>query len=221
MILTMEGTFLGTVQYMSPEQVECKTDDIDARTDIFSFGAVVYEMATGKKAFEGENQASVMAKILEANPPSMASSQPVTPPALDHLVRRCLAKDPDERWQTASDLYQQLKWIAEGGSRVASLPAAPAKGISALWRPLVVGLGALLLGAARLFAEEVGDRGDELVALLEHRQVAAFFEHDDARVLDVRPEVLGVARRDEAVGLAPIRPASALCYTALDPAAAG
>jgi Tol biopolymer transport system component len=79
-------------------------------------------MATGKKAFEGKTSASVMAKILEANPPSMLSAQPVMPPALDHLVRRCLAKEPDERWQAASDLYQQLKWIAEGGSQ-AGVPA--------------------------------------------------------------------------------------------------
>ena len=77
---------------MAPEQVEAK--EVDARTDIFAFGAVVYEMATGKKAFEGKTQASIMAKILESEPPSISSLQPMTPPALDRVVRKCLAKGP-------------------------------------------------------------------------------------------------------------------------------
>jgi len=106
---------------MAPEQVEAK--EADARTDIFSFGAVVYEMTTGKKAFAGKTSASVMAKILETDPPSMASLQPVTPPALDRVVRKCLAKEPDQRWQTASDLCGELKWIAEGGSQAGATPA--------------------------------------------------------------------------------------------------
>ena len=92
--MTGEGTILGTLQYMAPEQVEAK--EVDARTDIFAFGAVVYEMATGKKAFEGKTSASVMAKILEVEPPSMASLQPMTPPALDRVVKKCLAKEPDD-----------------------------------------------------------------------------------------------------------------------------
>jgi eukaryotic-like serine/threonine-protein kinase len=110
--ITGEGTILGTLQYMAPEQVEAK--EVDARTDIFAFGAVVYEMATGKKAFEGKTSASVMAKILEVDPPSMASLQPMTPPPLDRVVRKCLAKEPEGRWQTASDLTDALKWIADG-----------------------------------------------------------------------------------------------------------
>ena len=118
--ITAEGTILGTLQYMAPEQVEGK--DVDARTDIFAFGVVVYEMATGKKAFEGKSQASLMAKILETDPPPMTSLTPMTPPALDHVVKRCLAKDPDERWQSASDLCRELKWIVEGGSP-AGIPA--------------------------------------------------------------------------------------------------
>ena len=87
------------------------------RTDIFAFGAVVYEMATGKKAFEGKTSASVMAKILEAEPPSMASLQPMTPPALGRVVKKCLAKEPEKRWQAASDVCDELKWIAESGSQ--------------------------------------------------------------------------------------------------------
>jgi eukaryotic-like serine/threonine-protein kinase len=113
--ITGEGTILGTLQYMAPEQVEAK--EVDARTDIFAFGAVVYEMATGRRAFEGKTSASVMAKILEVDPPSMTSLQPMTPPALNRVVKRCLAKEPDNRWQTASDLGESLRWIAEGGSQ--------------------------------------------------------------------------------------------------------
>jgi eukaryotic-like serine/threonine-protein kinase len=122
--MTAEGTILGTLQYMAPEQVEGKTNEIDARTDIFAFGVVVYEMATGKRAFEGKTQASVMAKILEVDPPSMVSLQPMTPLSLDHLVKRCLAKEPDERWQSARDICEQLRWISDSGPQSGvSVPA--------------------------------------------------------------------------------------------------
>ena len=110
---TAEGTILGTLQYMAPEQVEARP--VDARTDIFAFGAVVYEMATGKKAFEGRSQASLIAKILEVDPAPISSLQPMTPPALDRLVKKCLAKEPEKRWQAASDVCDELKWIAEQG----------------------------------------------------------------------------------------------------------
>src|SRR6202521_6043068 len=121
--LTVQGTILGTLQYMAPEQVE--GNEVDARTDIFAFGAVVYEMATGKKGFEGKTQASLIAKILETDPPPMSSLQPMTPPMLDRVVRKCLAKEPEKRWQAASDVCDELKWIAEGGSH-AGMPGTPA-----------------------------------------------------------------------------------------------
>jgi eukaryotic-like serine/threonine-protein kinase len=121
---TAQGMILGTLQYMAPEQVEGKTDQIDARTDIFAFGAVVYEMATGRKAFEGTSQASLIAKILETDPPPMSSLQPMTPQALNRVVKTCLAKDPDDRWQTARDLVRELKWASEAGEQRAGTAAA-------------------------------------------------------------------------------------------------
>jgi hypothetical protein len=105
---------LGTLQYMAPEQVEGKLDQIDARTDIFAFGVLAYEMTTGRKAFEGKTQASLIAKILEVDPPPISKLQPMTPPAFDRLVKVCLAKEPDDRWQTASDLRRELEWIWQG-----------------------------------------------------------------------------------------------------------
>jgi len=109
--LTAQGAILGTFQYMAPEQLEGR--EADARTDIFAFGAVLYEMVTGKKTFEGKSQASLIAAILEREPPPMSSLQPLVPPLLDRIVRTCLAKEADDRWQTARDLLRELRWAAE------------------------------------------------------------------------------------------------------------
>jgi eukaryotic-like serine/threonine-protein kinase len=145
--LTAQGTIVGTLQYMAPEQLEAK--QVDARTDIFAFGVVVYEMATGKRAFEGKSQASVISAIISSDPPPMSTLQPMTPPALDRVVKKCLAKDPEERWQNAHDLMSELKWIAEGGSQAGvSVPTAATKGIRALGRRgLILSVGTLLLVA--------------------------------------------------------------------------
>ncbi len=118
--LTQEGTILGTFQYMAPEQLEGR--EADVRTDIFAFGAVLYEMATGKKAFSGGSQASLISAIMSSEPAPISTVAPMTPPALDRVVRTCLAKDPEDRFQTAHDVRLQLQWIAEGGS----LAGAPA-----------------------------------------------------------------------------------------------
>ncbi len=118
--LTQEGMVVGTFQYMSPEQVEGK--EADARSDIFALGAVLYEMATGKRAFPGKSQASVVAAVLASEPKPISTIAPMSPPALDRVVKGCLAKDPEERWQTAHDVKLQLEWIAEGGSQ-AGIPA--------------------------------------------------------------------------------------------------
>src|SRR5215470_14918705 len=113
--LTEQGTILGTFQYMAPEQLEGK--EADVRTDLFAFGEVLYEMATARAAFAGKTKASLIAAILSAEPAPISSVQPMTPPALERLVRGCLEKDPEERWQTAHDVKLQLRAIAEGGSQ--------------------------------------------------------------------------------------------------------
>ena len=115
---TEQGTIVGTFQYMSPEQIEAK--ELDSRSDIFSLGAVLYEMVTGQRAFQGKSQLSVASAILEKEPEPISTIRPTTPPALDHAVSRCLAKDREERWQTTRDLAHELKWIAEGGSQAAA-----------------------------------------------------------------------------------------------------
>jgi len=145
--ITAEGVIVGTLQYMAPEQLEGK--EVDVRTDIFAFGAVVYEMATGKRAFGGKSHASVMAKILECDPPPMSSLQPMTPPALARVVKKCLAKEPENRWQTPKDLCDELKWLAESGSQPTLALTPTGKGIRTLGRRLLIlGLGSLLSALA-------------------------------------------------------------------------
>jgi serine/threonine protein kinase len=151
--LTGQGAILGTVRYMSPEQVEAK--DADHRSDIFSFGAVVYEMVTGRPAFEGGSPASTMAAILEREPRPMATLQQLTPPTLDHIVRRCLAKQPEDRWQSAGDLMRELKWAAETGGVASTASGAPADSKSTSARVLSRALSwpalAVVLALAFLF----------------------------------------------------------------------
>ena len=112
--LTSEGTIVGTFQYMAPEQLEGK--EADARTDIFAFGELLHEMVTGKPAFSAKSRASLIAAILTADPPPISQLRPLTPPALERVVKKCLAKDPDDRWQNAADLASELNWISESGS---------------------------------------------------------------------------------------------------------
>ena len=118
--LTAQGTILGTFQYMAPEQID--GEEADARTDIFAFGALLFEMLTGRKAFTGKSQASLLGAILKDQPPPVSQVQPLTPPALDRVVSTCLAKDREDRFHTAHDLLLQLRWVVEGGS-AAGVPA--------------------------------------------------------------------------------------------------
>jgi eukaryotic-like serine/threonine-protein kinase len=144
--VTQEGTIVGTFQYMSPEQIEGK--ELDGRSDIFSLGAVLYEMLTGKKAFEGKTQLGVASASLEKEPAPINSVKPLTPPALDHAVRRCLAKDPEERWQTARDLALELKWIAASSSQTTLASAAPGHTLRTRWtRTVAWSVGSFILAA--------------------------------------------------------------------------
>jgi serine/threonine protein kinase len=146
--LTTEGSIVGTLGYMAPEQLEGK--DTDARTDIFAFGVVLYEMLTGAKAFAGESQASLITAIMSADPVSPAAVQFVTSPALERTLRLCLAKSPEQRWHCMHDLVSELKWIAEGGVTPA-LPAAPAPPRFAAWRYVAaVAIAIALISAAAL-----------------------------------------------------------------------
>src|SRR5262249_55059127 len=114
--ITAQGTILGSFQYMAPEQIE--GIEADARTDIFAFGCVLFEMLTGKKAFEGKTRASLIGAILKDEPPPVSRVQPVAPSALNRIVATCLEKDPDDRWQSARDVMRELKWVAEGSPAI-------------------------------------------------------------------------------------------------------
>jgi Tol biopolymer transport system component len=113
--LTAEGSIVGTFQYMAPEQLEGR--EVDARTDIWSLGCVLYEMATGKRAFEGETQASLISSIMRDEPRSMSDLSPLSPPSLERLVKQCIAKDPMDRWQTAGDVRRELEWISSSSTQ--------------------------------------------------------------------------------------------------------
>src|SRR5262249_10522943 len=113
--LTQEGVIVGTPQYMAPEQLEAR--EAARRYDICAFGLILYEMITGCPAFEGKTQANLIASILASEPQPISAFQPLVPPALDHLIKTCLAKDPDDRRQSMHDVLLELKWIAESGSQ--------------------------------------------------------------------------------------------------------
>jgi len=154
--ITARGTIVGTLPYMAPEQLEGK--EADARTDIFAFGAVLYEMATGRKAFQSGSQASLIAKIMHSDPPPIRSFEPLTPVSLDRLVKACLAKDPEERIQSARDVKLELEWIRDAAGE----PAQPARAgaLSGWRRALPWGLfGATALGLVVLLSlHEAGSR---------------------------------------------------------------
>jgi serine/threonine protein kinase/Tol biopolymer transport system component len=139
--LTVEGTIVGTFQYMAPEQLEGK--EADGRADIFALGEVIYEMATGKPAFAAKSRASLIAAILTSEPAPMTALHAMTPSALERVVKKCLAKDPDERWQSASDLAAELHWISESGSQAGVQTSALAG--RKTWRRAGWRLAALLL----------------------------------------------------------------------------
>src|SRR5262252_3113001 len=151
--LTAQGTILGTFQYMAPEQLEGQ--DADGRSDIFAFGCVLFEMVTGRKAFQGKTQVSLIGAILKEDPPPVSTVQALSPAAFDFVVRKCLAKDPDRRWQSAGDLVSQLEWIAQGSGSVvqpAQSAGATTVGVRRGIHPLAAAGGAVVLAAVAAIA---------------------------------------------------------------------
>src|SRR6202047_2567606 len=143
--LTQQGTIVGTFQFMAPEVLQGR--EADARSDIFSFGCVLYEMVTGKRAFEGKSQISVASAILEKDPEPISKIQPMAPAALDHVVQECLAKDPEARWENAADVARELRWIAGSGATAAPPPTLERRNRllqNLPWAALVAALLALL-----------------------------------------------------------------------------
>ena len=134
-LLTQQGTILGTYPYMSPEQVEGK--EVDARSDLFSLGAVLYEMVTGRRAFAGKSPLSIASAIVEKEPEPITAIVPSMPAAVEHVIGLCLAKDPDERWQSAGDVARELEWLADGGNQPA-LIAQRDTGKTRAWLPWLV-----------------------------------------------------------------------------------
>src|SRR5215471_3368413 len=148
--LTGQGSIIGTLQYMAPEQLEGQ--EADARTDIFALGLILYEMMSGKRAFDARSQAAVISGIMTTEVPLLSSAISAVPPALDHVVATCIAKDPDARWQTPADVLLLLKWIAEAGSR-APIAAARKRRNLALWAALAASVFAVIILAWLHFGE--------------------------------------------------------------------
>lgn len=159
--ITTAGAIVGTLAYMSPERLEGK--DGDARGDIFAAGAVIYEMLTGKGAYKGDNQASIITSVMTTEPPLVSQMQPLASPTLDRLVRKCLAKQPEQRWQTARDLMSELQWIASGGGTahaVEAVHAVPPEKSWKRWAPWAVAAASLAaLGGFLLFNRSGATRG--------------------------------------------------------------
>ena len=164
--ITEQGTVVGTFQYMSPEQIDGKV--ADTRSDIFALGAVLYEMATGRRAFEGKTTATVIAAVVERNPQPISTLQPMSPPALDRLVGNCLLKDPEERWQTAHDALLELQWLALDGEQ-SGVSSARSMGSKMPWLAGgIIALMAIALGflVARNMQQALPPQSPVLASLL-------------------------------------------------------
>jgi dipeptidyl aminopeptidase/acylaminoacyl peptidase len=144
--LTAEGTIVGTFRYLAPEQLE--GHEADARSDVWALGCVLYEMATGKRAFEGDSQAALISAIMKDEPRPITEVQPLSPPALGHVVTRCLAKDPAERWQSARDVVHELEWVRTAGSQAAIPTPVPARRRHSVWPTWTLAAVALISAAS-------------------------------------------------------------------------
>ncbi len=186
--VTQEGTILGTFQYMSPEQIEGK--ELDGRSDTFSLGAVLYEMLTGQRAFQGKSQLSVASAILEREPAPISVVKPMTPPTLDHAIRRCLAKDPEERWQTARDVAIELKWIADSGpstgaAHSAADRAGPRERILAI--ALVLAAGAAITFGI-LYAKRPATAPRVMRTYIKSEEASSFIFSGDQKGFAISPD---------------------------------
>ncbi len=170
--LTTQGMILGTFQYMAPEMVE--GDEADARADIWAFGCMLYEMLTGRRAFAGKSQASLFGAILKEDAPSASVTQPLVPPALDRIVRTCLAKDPNQRVQSAHDLLLNLQWVAEGGSAAGTPAPVLARRKTrerSIWIAVALAVGAI--GAAAAWLAKPAPQQAAIVTRFVHTLPAA------------------------------------------------
>jgi serine/threonine protein kinase len=181
--LTGAGQVVGTIQYMSPEQIEGK--DADARSDVFALGGVLYEMATGKRPFDGKSQISVASAILEKEPAPITSLRPLTPAAFEHVVSTCLAKSPDDRFQSARDVKLELKWIADSSSQLTAVPAKQVpKVVNRVLLWTIAALLALALPAVLFLAR--GNKPDVQYTSVTYRQgklEAARFSRDGQTII--------------------------------------
>ena len=184
---TGEGTLVGTMPFMAPEQLEGRS--IDARADIFALGAIVYEMATGRRAFTADSQAGLIAAILEREPPPITDDEPCTPRSLERLVRKCLAKNPDDRWQSASDIADQLRWIAPVADTATGSAAKARPGGRRGWTTAAV---VLLAGAAGVALWQRAAAGQPTPARHDARFTKVTFA-GDVRAADLSPDGKTVA----------------------------
>jgi Tol biopolymer transport system component len=188
--VTAQGTMIGTLQYMAPEQVEGK--EADTRTDLFAFGAVLYEMVTGKKAFEGKSQASLIGAIMKAEPRPLSHTQPLTPAPLEHIVERCLAKDPEERWQDAHSVKLKLQWIARNRSGAAAAVEAPRR----RWLDVAVATAVAVLLAAVSLPAYLYWRGPAEPEAVQFRHTIAGLSNSDFAVSPDGRSMAFVAKPD-------------------------
>jgi serine/threonine protein kinase/dipeptidyl aminopeptidase/acylaminoacyl peptidase len=184
--LTTAGSIIGTIQYMSPEQIEGK--EADARSDIFSFGAVLYEMATGKRAFQGKSHLSTASSILEKEPDPISTVQPQAPKALEHTVQTCLAKGPDERFQNAHDLKLQLEWLAGAGGESPVAGKTPnARSAGRMWAAWAVASMAVVASLLLWVRRDAGTR-PTLARFSISAPADTSFDTDSSPTLAISPD---------------------------------